>query len=107
MKEELRTDVNPAIRAALNELEEMNAKRFPEATFEVQEGFDPPGVYLLATVDIADTDEVVDIIGDRLVDMQVYGNLPVYVVPLRPIERVLADIEAQRASGAPWLQRMA
>jgi hypothetical protein len=107
MIEETRTEVSPPIRAALDELEAMIAARFPSVTFVVQEEDDPPGIYLLATVDIEDTDEVIDIIGDRLVDIQVYEGLPVYVVPLRPIERVLAELEARRASGVPWLQRSA
>jgi hypothetical protein len=105
--EETRVDVPPRIRAAIDELEAMIVERFPQATFVVQEGHDPPGIYLKATVDIDDTDEVTEIIIDRLIDLEVHEGLPLYFVPLRPIERVLADIEALRASGAPWLQRSA
>ena len=45
-----------------------------------------PSRYLVTTVDIADTDEVIAVVGDRLVALQVEEGLPVYVTPLRPIE---------------------
>jgi hypothetical protein len=104
--EETRVEVPPRIREAIDELEGMIVERFPQATFVVQEGDDPPGIYLLATVDIDDTDEVVDIIGDRLVDLEVHEELPLYFVPLRPIERVMEEIRKQ-AEHAPWLRRTA
>lgn len=102
IQEETRVDVPPRIREAIDELEGMIVERFPLARFVVQEGDDPPGIYLKATVDIDDTDEVVDIIGDRLVDLQVEEGLPLYFIPLRPIERVLEEIRKQ-AERAPWL----
>jgi hypothetical protein len=75
--------------------------RFPKATFIVEEGFDPEGIYLLATVDIADTDEVIAVVGDRLVELQVDEGLPVYVTPLRPIERVIAQLRKREAATPP------
>jgi hypothetical protein len=76
---------------AVNELKGTIAKRFPQASFVVEEGFDPKGIYLVTTVDIADTDEVMDVVGDRLVELQVDESLPIYVTPLRPIQRVIAE----------------
>ena len=52
----------------------------------------------MATVDIADTDEVVDVIGDRLLELQVDEGLPVYVTPLRPIARVIAQLREREAA---------
>jgi len=92
-----RTRITPAIDAALSELQERIAEGFPRATFVVEEGFDPPGVYLVATVDVADTDEVVDLVGDRLVELQVEDGLPVFLVPLRPVERVVAELRGREA----------
>jgi hypothetical protein len=77
---------------AVNELKGMISARFPQASFVVEEGFDPKGTYLVTTVDIADTDEVIDVVGDRLVDLQVTEGLPLYVTPLRPIQRVVAEL---------------
>ena len=77
---------------AINELKTRISERFPQASFVVEEGFDPKGIYLVTTVDIADTDEVIDAIGDRLVELQVDEGLPLYVTPLRPIQRVVAAL---------------
>jgi hypothetical protein len=77
---------------AVNELKGSISERFPQASFSVEEGFDPKGIYLVTTVDIADTDEVIDVVGDRLLELQVDEGLPIYVTPLRPIQRVVAEL---------------
>ena len=92
MKQERPIPLTPVMEKAVNELKGSIAERFPQASFVVEEGFDPKGVYLVTTVDIADTDEVIDVIGDRLVELQVDEGLPIYVTPLRPIQRVLAEL---------------
>jgi hypothetical protein len=89
--------ITPEIEAAVDELRGMIAERYPEATFAVQKGFHPLGVQLLVTVDIDDTDEVLSVVIDRMVDMQVNEELPVWVVPIRPRERNLAILERQQA----------
>ena len=66
--------------------------------FVVEEGCDPKGIYLVTTVDIADTDEVIAVVGDRLVELQVDEGLPVYVTPLRPIKRVVAQLREREAA---------
>src|SRR5712691_3264729 len=58
------------------------------------------GVYLVTTVDIADTDEVIDVIGDRLVELQVDEGLPIYVTPLRPIQRVIAELRQREQASS-------
>jgi hypothetical protein len=84
---------------AVRELKELITARFPQAAFVVEEGSDPEGIYLVTTVDIADTDEVIALVGDRLVALQVEEGLPVYLTPLRPIERVVAQLrERERAT---------
>jgi hypothetical protein len=89
------------VEAAVQELKGVITKRFPQAGFVVEEGADPQGIYLVTTVDIADTDEVIDLVGDRLVELQVDEGLPVYVTPLRPIERVVAQLREREAAGLP------
>lgn len=105
MYEEPDLIITPEMQAAIDELKGMIAERFPEATFDVRQRYDPAGVSLHATVDIEDTDEVFEVVVDRLIDLQVEEGLPIYVAALRPLERVLADIEARRASVRPCLQR--
>ena len=92
MKQERPIPLTPAMEQAVNELQGIISERFPQASFVVEEGFDPKGVYLVTTVDIADTDEVIDVVGDRLVELQVDEGLPIYVTPLRPLQRVIAEL---------------
>ena len=56
---------------------------------------------MVTSVDIADTDEVISVVGDRLVEMQVDEGLPVYVTPLRPIERVVAELRNRETATPP------
>jgi hypothetical protein len=92
MKQECLIPLTSAMEKAVNELKGRISERFPQASFVVEEGFDPKGIYLVTTVDIADTDEVIDVVGDRLVEVQVDEGLPIYVTPLRPIQRVVAEL---------------
>ena len=92
MKTENHGRLTPRMQEAIDELKGLITARFPQAAFVVEEGYDPEGVYLVTTVDIADTDDVVAIIGDRLVELQVDEGLLVYLTPLRPIERVVAEL---------------
>ena len=96
MMPEQHTPHEPRIEAAIAELAELVRRRYPEATFEVTQEEDPEGTYLTATVDVEDTDEVVDVFIDRMVDLQVKDGLPVYVIPVRPIERAAAAYEQAR-----------
>jgi len=91
----------PRMQEAVEELKRLITARFPQAAFVVEEGFDPEGIYLVTTVDIADTDEVIAVVGDRLVALQVDEGLPIYMTPLRPIERVMAELRMREASTPP------
>jgi len=78
------------IARAVAELQVMIVAHYPDATFAVWQGEDPIGTYITATVDVPDTDEVTDLIIERLIAMQVEEELPVYVIPVRPIARIQA-----------------
>ena len=101
MKSENHVRLTPRMQEVLHELKGLITARFPQAAFVVEEGFDPEGVYLITTVDIADTDDVIAVIGDRLVALQVDESLPVYVTPLRPIERVVAELRNRQTAIPP------
>jgi len=101
MKTENPIRLTPRMKEAIDELKGLITARFSQATFVVEEGFDPEGVYLVTTVDIADTDDVIAVIGDRLVELQVDEGLPVYVTPLRPIERVVAELRNRQTAIPP------
>jgi hypothetical protein len=101
MRPESPVHLTPRMEDALHELQRLITARFPQAAFVIEEGVDPKGIYLVTTVDIADTDEVIAVIGDRLVELQVDEGLPVYVTPLRPIERVFAQLREREAATPP------
>ena len=96
MRPETPVVLTPRMEEAVHELRGLITERFPQASFVVEEGFDPQGTYLVTTVDIADTDEVIDVVGDRLVELQVTEGLPLYVTPLRPIQRVVAELRERK-----------
>lgn len=84
---EPQSSLAPRLEAALQEIKALIGHRYPEATFDVAEGEEPGSAYLVATVDVEDTGEVVEIFLDRLVDFQVDEALPVFVLLARPPER--------------------
>lgn len=88
----------PRADAALSELRARIAEHYPDATFEVGHGDDPPGTYLVPTIDVDDTEELFDLIGERLLEMQIEERLRVYVFPVRPLARVLAELSS---TGSP------
>ncbi len=85
--EPVRAD-DPRIEHALNELRGVIAEKYPAAVFEVSHGVDDArAVHLTATIDVEDTDEVVDLVIDRMIEMQIEEELPIFVIPIRPVER--------------------
>ena len=78
----------PRMQAAIGELQRLIQLHYPEATFQVEPGDDPMGMYVLATVDVEDTDAVVEVYIDRLLELQIDEGSAVYVVPVRPLARV-------------------
>jgi hypothetical protein len=102
MKHERRSHRDARIAAAVDELAALIFERYPDATIEVSEGEDPDGVYLTATVDIDDPDNVTDLVIERTLHLQIDEQLPVYVVPIRPISRVM-DARRRQLDAAPLL----
>jgi hypothetical protein len=88
---------DPHLQAAVAELQSLIHTSYPSAVFDVAPGDDPAGLYLTATVDVEDTDEVFEIVVGRLLEMQVEEELPVYVIPVRPLARVVAEPRAGKS----------
>lgn len=85
------------MEAALAELRQLIAERYPGARFQVAAGpEDPQEVHLVATVDLEDPDEVLDVVMDRMLQFQLDEELPVYVSPRRTPQRCAALWAAQR-----------
>jgi hypothetical protein len=90
-------DLDPKMHAALEELAAIISQRYPDAAFRVSCGEDDPSiVQLVAVVDVEDTDPVLDVVMDRLLELH-DEDLLVFVATERPIERTLAMREAAQA----------
>jgi hypothetical protein len=92
---------HPRMQQAVAELEGLILARYPDAAFEVSVGEDPEGVYLAVTVDLDDGTPVLETVRERLLHYQVDEQLPVFVVPLRPVERVLSELEPRARKSRP------
>lgn len=68
-----------SVEEALDVLRGLIAARFPDARVDVHRGEDPDAWWLVATVDIEDRYEVIDVFLDRLVDLRVEEEVPVFV----------------------------
>ena len=90
----------PHMAAAIAEMKSLILVQYPDATFVISDGEDPPGTYLTVTVDVEDTDEVFDVVVERLLEMQVEEALPLYVLIVPPIERVIAELHSQKPAWA-------
>jgi hypothetical protein len=78
----------PRVAQAIDELTSRILSRYPEADITISEGEDPDGVYITAMVDVEDPDEVTDLIIERTLALQVDEHLPVYVIPIRAVQRM-------------------
>lgn len=98
----------PKVISAVTELEAIIQRQYPSASFAVSRSVDEPeNVHLTAVVDVEDTDEVLDLVIDRVVQLQVEEGIPLHIIPIRTPERVLADLKARPRSvrTLPYLGR--
>ena len=87
--------LNPRMEHALAELKDMVLRRYPAATFEVAPAQDEDeAMHLIAAVDMEDPDEVLDVVIDRVLQLQIEEGLPVHVIPVRPLERELQELRS-------------
>ena len=95
--------LTPRMETAVEEIQRLVTQRFPDATFVLGHGEDPEGIHLIVTVDLDDLGEVVHLYLDRLVDMQLDDMLPLYVIPVRPVQRSLEILTREQAA-AGWFR---
>ena len=92
MSSERRAESMPGLNEALAELKQVIRAKYPEATFVVAPTpDDDEAIDLIITVDIPDTDDIVDLVIDHVLEIQVDRRLPIHVVPVRPLDRVIAE----------------
>jgi hypothetical protein len=84
-------DLTPGVRAALDELQALIQRHYPGATFRVTRGRDDPqAIHLVTTVDVDDLDAVLDVVVNRMMELQIDEGLPIFVIPMRPPHRIVA-----------------
>lgn len=99
--------VSPRMHAALEELKDLIRQRYPDATFQVTRSPENPDTILLKpVVDVDDRDDVMDVVIDRLVDLQSEGELALFVVPVRPAARNEALRRAVHQAGQAWRKQV-
>jgi hypothetical protein len=93
MTAERLSQTDSRLHRGLDELRGIIQQRYPDATFEVSRGSDDPeAIHLTATVDVEDTEEVVDLVIDRMMELQIEEGLPIFVIPVRPHSRALEQL---------------
>jgi hypothetical protein len=103
MSVEQAIDVAPRMHKAIVELKDMLRQRYPDASFRVALSPENPETVLLKPViDVEDRDEVMDVVIDRLVELQSVEQLPLFVVPVRPKERNEAIRQAMQEAAPAW-----
>ncbi len=90
---------DPRMADAIVELQQTVLARYPGTIFEVTSGEDPGTVWMWATVDVDDSDEVYDFVAERLLDLQIDEGLPLHFMPVWTQERNDAYLRERAARG--------
>jgi hypothetical protein len=96
---------HPRLQQAIAELQTLITTHYPTATFTVGPGGEnPDGTYLTARVDLDDPDPVLDLVIERILELQLEEHRPVHVVPvLTParVERLLQERQTDTVPTVP------
>lgn len=91
----------------MEELQSMIRSRYPSATFALRQApDDPASMHLLASVDAENPDEVLDLVLDRVLELQVDAGVPLHVVPVRSPERALAEMRGRSSTPSSIRERV-
>lgn len=97
--------LEPKMQAAIDELAGMIAARYPSAQFRVSHHPEEPTTILLdAIVDVDDTEEVLDVVLERMEQLRLDVGVPILVLPLHTPERVatlFAEMQAAQRVTSP------
>jgi hypothetical protein len=105
LKQERQEPFDSRTQGAIDELRQRIRQRYPSATFAVTRSQDEPeNIHLITTVDLDDPDEVVDLVLDRLIELEVEERIPLYVIPVRTPERILAELKQEGKHD--WVRRI-
>lgn len=71
------------IHQAVDELQDTIRRRYPDATFRIADDPEGEGINIWTGVELDDPEEVLDLVLERVLELQVDEDLPIHVVPLR------------------------
>jgi hypothetical protein len=95
-------------RQAIDELQRTILVHYPSTTFEVGPSpEEPESIWVIATADVDDTDEVGDLVLERVISLIVDEGISVHVIPVRTPERIQAAREAEERSRPHWRRSLA
>jgi hypothetical protein len=106
MSVEREQPLDDRMQRAVTELSGLILQHYPDASFRLSPSAEEPAVlHLWARVDVDDPDEVVDLVLDRMMQIQIEDELPLFVIPVRTPERAAALRRAQAAAAPAWRRR--
>ncbi|HFD40155.1 MAG TPA: hypothetical protein ENJ31_09980 [Anaerolineae bacterium] len=70
------------VREHIQEFQQIIKDHFPEATFKTYAGLEPHHYFIEAYTDVDDDFEVLDLVGDRIVDILVDEGTRIHVIPM-------------------------
>ena len=87
------------MKVAIAELKELVRSRYPGAKFSVEPdpGDDPEMVWLRTEVEFDDIWDIIDLVSERMADMQVEG-IPISILPVLPPHRLAEQLAENKAS---------
>ena len=100
MTSELVDRTDPRVISAIAELQGIIKSRYPDATFDLSDGEDPEGLSLTANVDVENMWDVIDIVSDRLTEIQIDDDLPIFLLIGLPAYRVEERLRAAKSYSA-------
>src|SRR2546430_1530660 len=107
MRTEREPTLRPRMQAAIEELKGLVRERYPEATFRIARSPENPrSIHLMTTVDVEDRDDVMDVVIDRVVELQSEQKLPIHVIPVRPAARNEAIRRAIKQATPAWRKQL-
>lgn len=94
--------LDPRVQQAVDELSSLILASYPQARFALRPHPEEPSTTLLvATVDVEDVDEVLDVVFERMEQLRIEEEVPILVVPVHPVEHSVAMLEARANGAAP------
>jgi hypothetical protein len=95
------TMAEPRIAATIDEIRAAVLERYPGTTFRFTAGEGPDTVWMWATVDIDDPDEVGDLVAEKVINLVIDDRNPLLFIPVWPRERNEAYLRERAASDRP------